>query len=62
MGLKKLITKKDENKLKTEITVKYTNGSKKEEKIFKAYALFGKWYIKNFKIVRVTGIEVKGDY
>jgi len=59
---KNLITKKNENKLKAEITVKYNNGAKREEQTFKAYALFGKWFIRNFKKIRIVDIEVKGDY
>ena len=62
MGLKDLITKKKENKFKVKITVNYNNGAKREEQTFKAYALFGKWLVKNFKKIRIVDIEVKGDY
>lgn len=62
MGLKNLISKKNENKLKVDIKVKFNIGSKPHEENFKAYALFGKWYVNNFKRVRIIDIQVEGDY
>lgn len=62
MGAKKFIKKKNENKLKVDIKVKFNIGSKPHEKTFEAYALFGKWYAENFKRVKIVDIDVDGNY
>ena len=62
MGLKNILKKNDEEKLKVNIKVTYTSGSKKDVKTFKAYALFGKWFALNFKKVRIVDIKIDGDY
>lgn len=62
MFLNKNSNKKKNESLKVDITVTYNEGSKRENIEFKAYALFGKWFIKNFKKIRIVDIKVQGDY
>jgi hypothetical protein len=60
--IKKLIKKDDGEKLKVNIKVTYTSGATKTIETFKAYALFGKWFIQNFKKIRIVDIKINGDY
>lgn len=58
-----MMKKSEKIKLETSIRIKYALGSKTYEKEFKRYALFGKWYAKNWrKITNIIDIRVKGTY
>ncbi len=47
--------------IKKDITVKYNIGSKPHEEIFKSSALFGQWYIHNYRNVKIMNID-EGEY
>lgn len=48
--------------MKVEITVKYNIGSKPHKEVFKSYSLFGQWYTRNYRGVRIINIDTQGDY